>query len=923
MLQNSASTTRNPQRSLLWLEFLHSVYSSSGAVRVFLSKMSLVSLEVYGIIIPGSILILLYVLPIPMLSRLISKLILSIEKVDFHGITPLLVLACYGVIGLLVEMNAIRAKAGQTPPVYDLSLKMAQDAKAIRHQRNVYIHSLVGVICLSLRKNAALVAECQARHYVMVLSLLYPTAVAKKLFYSSHENSVTASIQIFVRMTTKIFQVFATLIISFTLLSGYNCSIALTICIFFSSICFLFHYEQHFQVCWQLVYALFEAEPPKRLVVDPKWEPVEAISFSSLWRGLVEEADHCHYIGFDMEWTTQYERNKDPKIIKAKRVSGRTATIQLSTASFTIIFRICNIFDALFGDNNENESQKDVLEMLWGGLASLLRSDSIFKVGVGINGDREKLESDYPELMVNKCVDLAVLHHMRSNPEPAQSLKSLCELYTQRTLAKDVLIIRSNWGGHFGPLSPSQIEYAANDSEASFDVCMKILETLSTAGDDRSAVDVLSSIPPTTTSARPREKKKKKNLNGSKEVAADWCKGRAKPYYDNISVLNPEGNVVFTVDKSKANWYVKKKGLAKVVEWRDEADGEKGIAVIQLTFSPDTAKYEDSHIRRNLDYFKLPKENMCVVCGEEENLVRFAVVPLVYRKHFPSVYMSHNSYDLLLLCTRCFSRASDLYEEERNSVAVDFGIPLAHLTIGGLATLSKSIKMLERSIDMEAATEDVEDDLVAHHLHPRIKLSVMKEFYEMQQHRNTIIQIIRYANALSKHYQTLARQGSSTGADSTDTEMGVLPEERFDELQQYLEENAYTYPFCSWHQDCAPTASSPEGVESILQDGTAMYQDVLRRYWLECHPEILSEIPSTTRAEKVNGSRELPAFESHGFFVVRALLKKYGPYGNSVAGKNREHAVGQFIYRWRKFFLAQLKPEHLPEGWVAEDGILR
>ncbi|PWU87415.1 hypothetical protein C4B63_92g108 [Trypanosoma cruzi] len=162
--------------------------------------------------------------------------------------------------------------------------------------------------------------------------------------------------------------------------------------------------------------------------------------------------------------------------------------------------------------------------------------------------------------------------------------------------------------------------------------------------------------------------------------ASWWCKGRAKPYYDNIFVYDAEMRLVFTVDKSKAEWYVYKKGLGKVIEWRETAveetqKTEKEIAAIQLNFSPDLSKYNDAHIRRNLDYFRQAKENQCVVCGEKKDLVRFAVVPLAYRKYFPSVYMSHNSYDLLLLCTVCFARARRLYDEERRRVAVDFGVP--------------------------------------------------------------------------------------------------------------------------------------------------------------------------------------------------------------------------------------------------------
>ncbi|CCW65438.1 unnamed protein product [Phytomonas sp. EM1] len=42
-------------------------------------------------------------------------------------------------------------------------------------------------------------------------------------------------------------------------------------------------------------------------------------------------------------------------------------------------------------------------------------------------------------------------------------------------LDKDYSIIRSKWGGALGSLSKMQINYAAADAEASFDVCLGIL----------------------------------------------------------------------------------------------------------------------------------------------------------------------------------------------------------------------------------------------------------------------------------------------------------------------------------------------------------------------------------------------------------------------------------------------------------------
>lgn len=66
---------------------------------------------------------------------------------------------------------------------------------------------------------------------------------------------------------------------------------------------------------------------------------------------------------------------------------------------------------------------------------------------------------------------------------------------------------------------------------------------------------------------------------------------------------------------------------------------------------------------------------------------------------------------------------------------------------------------------------------------------------------------------------------------------------------------------------------------------------------------------------------DMPFVDSHAFLVVQLLLKKYGAAEGS--SKTAEHAVGQFIYRWRSSFVDGVQPQDLPRGWMPEDGILR
>lgn len=51
----------------------------------------------------------------------------------------------------------------------------------------------------------------------------------------------------------------------------------------------------------------------------------------------------------------------------------------------------------------------------------------------------------------------------------------------------------------------------------------------------------------------------------------------------------------------------------------------------------------------------------CVVCGKDNRISKFNVVPHSYRKFFPVDLKSHSSHDIVLLCTRCHRNADMVY----------------------------------------------------------------------------------------------------------------------------------------------------------------------------------------------------------------------------------------------------------------------
>ncbi len=117
-----------------------------------------------------------------------------------------------------------------------------------------------------------------------------------------------------------------------------------------------------------------------------------------------------------------------------------------------------------------------------------------------------------------------------------------------------------------------------------------------------------------------------------------------KKLYDNYSILHPNGDVMFLCSEKRFNWYVDRNLAKKITE-----------TSAQLTFTP--AGYgANSDDRTGL----LPRENICVVCGTNEELTYHHVVPHLYKSLMPEDCKKHNSYDVMPVCEKCHRE----YEKE-------------------------------------------------------------------------------------------------------------------------------------------------------------------------------------------------------------------------------------------------------------------
>lgn len=122
------------------------------------------------------------------------------------------------------------------------------------------------------------------------------------------------------------------------------------------------------------------------------------------------------------------------------------------------------------------------------------------------------------------------------------------------------------------------------------------------------------------------------------------------PIYDNCYIYSPDGVLLCRASAKRMQWYINK-GLAHIT----------GDKTIHLSFTPKGPGYAG-------DKFHLQTlANWCVVCGAEEGLVKYYVVPRAFRRYFPDSMKNHSNHDVVPMCTVCVSKwepsARRIFEE--------------------------------------------------------------------------------------------------------------------------------------------------------------------------------------------------------------------------------------------------------------------
>lgn len=323
-------------------------------------------------------------------------------------------------------------------------------------------------------------------------------------------------------------------------------------------------------------------------------------------------------LGFDTEWVT-LNGNRQP-----------IALLQLSTAKgLCALLRLC------------------CLRQIPPELRELLENEDILKVGVASQDDAMKLAHDYA-VGVASTLDLRYMaFEARVKPE---GLGGMTKTQLGIELDKDWRIRCSDW--ECGTLTPRQVDYAALDALVGIELFKKFAEMISPKGpftnNEKHLKHVLDvcdryldihyknmnfgTFSSTSSSSMSFTILKNGKSGTNKEFKRYKPNTLRRQMYDNIRMEAPDGELLCTCDRSKAEWYVQK-NLATVVS--------EDPYSIRLTFEPAGRAVGDVG-----KYYTIAKENRCVVCGKNESFIRKNVVPRDYRKHFPMVMKDHSSHDV-------------------------------------------------------------------------------------------------------------------------------------------------------------------------------------------------------------------------------------------------------------------------------------
>eukprot|EP01006_Ploeotia_vitrea_P019828 TRINITY_DN52074_c0_g1_i1.p1 TRINITY_DN52074_c0_g1~~TRINITY_DN52074_c0_g1_i1.p1 ORF type:complete len:674 (-),score=69.55 TRINITY_DN52074_c0_g1_i1:553-2574(-) len=336
------------------------------------------------------------------------------------------------------------------------------------------------------------------------------------------------------------------------------------------------------------------------------------------WHG-----DITAVMGFDMEWGGGKQR---------------VDTIQLANSHDALLIQVTRM--------------KKIPPLL----KHLLEDPALIKVGVGIFGDARKLARDW-NIHLAGCVDLQLLAQSCDINLPKMGLKHLSTTLLGVSFPPNLLEQTcSQWGAP--QLTSDQVFYAVADAVIGYEIAEKLHKTTqqATSTSLQHWCSQFAGITPFKSLGDDHQHVPKTPKHNDQK----WkLATRQSPLYCGCKLLAPgTGELLSYISVKKAQYYVSK-GIA---ERLPEAETEEDNWVLQLT-STHTEDGKERTFITGESFYLTPRVNLCVCCGNTENLIRFNVVPVQYRKNFPMHKRRNCSHDVLLLCYHCHQKGARMYHK--------------------------------------------------------------------------------------------------------------------------------------------------------------------------------------------------------------------------------------------------------------------
>ena len=131
-------------------------------------------------------------------------------------------------------------------------------------------------------------------------------------------------------------------------------------------------------------------------------------------------------------------------------------------------------------------------------------------------------------------------------------------------------------------------------------------------------------------------------------------------------MLAPDGQILCYCDNKKMTWYISR-NLAEMIS--------EDPPIFRLFFEPNARGCKDENDKSS-NFYITSRSNCCVICGKEENYLRFHIIPLIYRSCFPENLKSHKSHDVVLLCLSCHEKARNVYEKKMKEISKKYNVPI-------------------------------------------------------------------------------------------------------------------------------------------------------------------------------------------------------------------------------------------------------